>query len=352
MLKTLGLTKQIIERNINTTNNTNELARVIAVHKDRYNIRNSTGVLQAEITGNLRYSAQSNFDFPAVGDWVQIVPIDNTSAIIHTILNRYSTLERKAVGTSGENQLIATNIDTAFITMAVNQDFNLNRLDRYIAICNGGGIEPVVLLTKTDLVEDQQTKDYVRQIKQRHTSVEVLPLSITRTEVISNFKALLKPMKTYCFIGSSGVGKSTLVNALLEEDLLKTNALSIHQKGKHTTTYRALILLPNGSIVIDTPGMKEVGMSSHAQGIGLTFESIVDLANNCKFSDCTHINETECAVLQAIESGELSERVYDNYIKLKREEEHYAQSSQTRKQSGKKLSKLIRKAQQQKGNFK
>jgi len=353
MLKRLGLTKQIIELNPNTTNNPEELARVVAVHKDRYLVRNSINILNAEITGNLRFSAQSSLDFPAVGDWVQIVPIDKDTAIIRSVLKRYSTLERKTVGKYGENQLIATNINTAFIVMAVNQDFKLNRLDRYISICNEGQIEPIVVLTKIDLLDNEDVHGYIDQITQRHKSISVIPVSIFKTESIAVFKGMLESMNTYCFIGSSGVGKSTLVNVLLEENMLKTNALSTHhQKGKHTTTHRELFTLPNGSMVIDTPGMREVGLGNQTNGIEATFETLVDFAKRCKYGNCTHTNESNCGVLDALDEGQLDEDSYSNYLKLKKEQEHYSQSRLEKKHSHKKLTKMIRKVQRQKRNRK
>lgn len=349
MLKTLGFTEQIIKINQEYSTIQTQLARVITVHKDRYIVKNEKRVFYAQIIGSLRYTSNSSKDFPAVGDWVEIIPMDKDSVVIKSVLNRYSTLERKRVGKSNELQLIATNIDAAFIVMAVNQDYNLNRLDRYITLCNEGGIEPIVLLTKTDLIEDGEIQEYIAQIKQRHSQIKIHALSMYGDGGFIPFKDDLLRYKTYCFIGSSGVGKSTIINRLLHEKELKTNSISTsNQKGKHTTTNRALFVLPNGSIVIDTPGMREVGMSNHSKGIEQTFEAIIDLAKTCRFSDCTHTNETSCMVLEALVNGILTEEVYNSYIKLKREEEHYAQSSQERKKSGKNLSKLIRHAQKRK----
>lgn len=349
MLKTLGFTTQIIKINQEYLVNEIILARVVTVHKDRYIVRNESRVYWAEIMGNLRYTAESPSDFPVVGDWVEVIPMDKDSVIIKSVLNRYSTLERKIIGKQTESQLLASNIDIAFIVMSMNQDFNLNRLDRYISMCHGGGIQPIVVLTKMDLVDLNQAKVYRYQITERYPSVEVEMLSMYMEEPLKVFKQSLQAYRTYCFIGSSGVGKSTLVNQLLDVNVLKTKAISSnHNKGKHTTTHRELFVLPNGSIVIDTPGMREVGMSNHAKGIEQAFKIITELSEKCLFSNCIHTREDNCGVLEALDSGELSEDVYNNYMKLKREEEHYAQSSQKRKQSGKNLSKIIRHAQNQK----
>ncbi len=349
MLKTLGFTTQIIKINQDNLTDTTELARVITVHKGRYIVRNAHRIFWAEIMGNLRYTSETPSDLPVVGDWVGIIPMDKDSVVIKSVLNRYSTLERKAVGLHAESQLIASNIDVACVVMAMNQDFNLNRLDRYISICYSGGIQPIIILTKIDLVNANQAEIYRTQIIDRYASIEIQMLSIYMEERFHVFKRSLQAYKTYCFIGSSGVGKSTVVNQLLNTDVLKTKAIrSSNDKGKHTTTHRELFVLPNGSIVIDTPGMREVGMSGHSEGIELAFEAITDLTDECRFSDCRHINEIGCAVLNAIDTGDLSEEVYNNYTKLKREEEHYTQSSQTKKQSGKNLSKMIRNVQKQK----
>ena len=353
MLKTLGFTEHIININKEYSTDQSQLARVVTVHKDRYIVRMPEGIYNAEIMGNLRYTAQHASDFPIVGDWVHCIPMDKQTVVIKSVLNRYSTLERKAIGQRGENQMIASNIDFACIVMAVNQDFNLNRLDRYMSICYTGGITPIVVLTKTDLIDLSQIETYRQHIQARYSNPEIYTLSMFSEELLDGFRQSFRAYNTYCFIGSSGVGKSTLINYLLNTNVLKTNTISSwNSKGKHTTTHRELFILNNGSIVIDTPGMREIGMANSTDGIDLTFERITELAHSCKFSDCTHTNEAGCEILHAVETGDLPEDMYINYLKLKREEAYYVQSAQSKKQRGKKMSKMIRHVMKQKRNQK
>lgn len=319
------------------------LARVVAQHKDRYVILSKEGLQSAEITGNMRYAANHNSDFPAVGDWVKKMDMDDEHAIILEVYPRYSQLERQAIGKFGETQVIATNIDTAFIVQAVGHDFNLNRLERYLAICHSANIEPVILLTKIDLVSSEETERLVAEIEARVSGIKVLPLSVISDSELTSLRSIMIPFKTYCFIGSSGVGKSTIVNALRGIETLKTQEISSKtNKGKHTTTHRELILLTNGSIVIDTPGMREIGMINDASGIELTYDNIAVLATQCQFSDCRHEQEKGCAVIQAIDNGELSIDAYENYMKLKREQEHFSSSIAEKRKKDKALGKMYK----------
>jgi ribosome biogenesis GTPase / thiamine phosphate phosphatase len=320
-----------------------ELARVIVEHKERYIVQSKDGVFDAEVTGNLRFTAKNRRDFPAVGDWVSITMMDSKNAIILKVLPRTSILERQAVGSFGEAQLIATNIDFAFIVQSVGQDYNLKRVERYLAICNSSGIKPVILLSKTDLVDNKQVDELVAEIEKRIKNVPVLPVSIEKNESLDRLSPILQPYKTYCFLGSSGAGKSTIVNYLKGEEILKTRTLSSStNKGRHTTSHRELIILPNRSIVIDTPGMREIGMTDNEGGIELTYDEIVSLADSCRFSDCTHTNETGCAVLEAIEEGKISIDTYENYQKLKREQIHYSSTIVEKRKKSRAQGKLFR----------
>lgn len=324
--------------------NPKELARVLAEHKERYIVQNSDGVFQAEITGNMRFAAETRADFPAVGDWVKIVKMDEQNAVILELIPRYSMLERQAVGKHGEAQLIAANIDYAFIVQAVGHDFNLNRLERYLSICYAGKIEPIIILTKIDLIDEKQLQELKSQIEKRLPKVPLLLLSNITMEGLDQLKKQMEAFKTYCFIGSSGVGKSSVINSLLENELLETRHISTStQKGRHTTTHRELLVLPNQSIVIDTPGMRELGMTSQTEGIEKTYDNIGELAQNCRFADCSHQNEKGCAVREAVENGSLPEDVYENYLKLKREQEHFSSTVFEKRRKGKEFSKMAKK---------
>lgn len=337
----MHISKELVEAY--QINDINELARVITVHKESYIVQNTSSQFRAEITGNLRYTAQNNEDLPCVGDWVRIVEMDKDSAIILEVLERHSVLKRKAVGKSSETQMIAVNIDCAFVCMAFNQDFKINRLDRFISICNAGNITPIILLSKSDLITDEEKVNHFQEIKHRHPQLEILDTSIENEASLITFQSSLKQGKTYCFVGSSGVGKSTLVNYLLGNSVLKISELSEStQKGKHTTSHRELFELPNGCFVIDTPGMREVGITDSNKAISTTFSSIHELEVNCKYADCTHTSELGCAVLEGINSGLISEEEYNSYLKLRKEEEHYAASVQDKKRQSKNLSKLIK----------
>jgi len=320
-----------------------DLARVIVEHKERYTVQSDSGIYIAEITGNLRYTAKSRLDFPAVGDWVKITMMDAENAIILSIFPRFSMLERQAIGKFGEIQVIASNIDYAFIVQSVGHDYNLNRFERYLAICYSANIQPILILSKTDLINNEEIKLHLKEINDRIPGVLLLPYSI---ENEAGFKALndtMEAYKTYCFIGSSGVGKSTIVNRLMGREVLRTEAISEHtNKGRHTTSHRELIILPNESIVIDTPGMREIGMTDNPEGIDRTYESIAELSKTCKFSDCTHIHEKGCSVLKALDEGEITENTYNNYQKLKREQIHFSSTVHEKRQKDKEFGKIIK----------
>lgn len=319
-----------------------QVGRILVEHKERYVLFSEGKEWDAEITGNLRYSSSSRADFPAVGDWVAFMSFDD-SAIIHKVLPRTSVLERQAVGRQGELQVIAANVDAAFIVQAVDRDFNLNRLERYHAVCHSGGIEPISLLSKTDLISHEDLQELIAAIEQRLPNAQVLALSSQTGVGMEAFTKALGKGRSYCLIGSSGVGKSSLVNALLHEDALKTASLSDStHKGRHTTSHRQMFLLSNGSILIDTPGMRELGMGEAQEGIQQTFGHIEDLSQHCKFVDCTHQNETDCAVTKAVKRGEISQEALDNYHKLKREQEHFSSTVFERRQKDKEFGKMVK----------
>lgn len=326
-----------------------EIARVIVEHKDRYMVQTAENIYQAEITGNLRYSVDSREDLPAVGDWVNISVFDDHSAIITAVLPRYSILNRQAVNKYGEKQIIATNVDVAFIMQAVGHDFNLNRLERYISMCNSSSIQPTILLSKTDLIASEELHALIQKIEQRVKKVPVYPISNETQFGYDQLKKIIQKGNTYCILGSSGVGKSSLTNNLLKNSKLRVSEISEStNKGKHTTSHRELVVLPDGGVLIDTPGMRELGMTGSSEAIDQTFNQISELARHCKFSDCTHTEEPDCAVLEALETGELDEATYENYHKLKREQAHFSRTVAERRAKDKEQGKLYKRIQEEK----
>lgn len=352
-MKHLGYTEKISKLIKSEDSDSFEVGRVIVEHKERYIVQSNHGTFNAEITGNLRFTAESRADFPAVGDWVRFTKMDEQNVIILETYPRFSILERKAVGKHGEIQIIATNIDSAFIVQSVGHDFNLKRIERYLIICNNSKIEPIIILTKIDLIEPARVEQLKNKIAQRIKNVIIIPLS---NETNAGYEELIKimvPYHTYCFLGSSGVGKSTIVNHLKGENVLKTKSISSStSKGKHTTSHRELFILPNKSIVIDTPGMREVGITEQSDGIELTYDQIDNLSNHCRYKDCAHIDETGCAVLEAIEKGELAEEVYFNYQKLKREQDHFSSTVHEKRKKGKEFGKMVKAVKSEKKRLK
>jgi ribosome biogenesis GTPase / thiamine phosphate phosphatase len=320
-----------------------EAGRVVAEHKERYSVRTATDEYEAEITGNMRYTAQSREDFPAVGDWVVLTAYDAGFAIIHSILPRSSVIKRQAVGQKGEVQVIAANIDCAFLVQAVDRDFNINRLERYLAICLSSKVSPVIVLTKTDLADEARLAEIKAGIGQRIEHVPVIAIS---NETHSGYDALtscIEKGKTYCMLGSSGVGKSTLLNNLSGRAVMKTDAISKStSKGRHVTSHRELIVLGNGGILIDNPGMREVGIADTSGGLEAAFDKIALLSEQCRFADCTHTTEIGCAVLEALEKEELNNNAYENYLKLERERAHYETTAAERRKKEKSFGKVIK----------
>jgi len=320
-----------------------ELGRISQEHKERYNIISANNEFEAEITGNLRFSAKDRSDFPAVGDWVVFSKFDEDSALIHNILPRKTVLERQAVGKFGEKQIIATNIDKAFIIQGLDRDFNINRIERYLTIVNNAGVDPIIILSKTDLISDEELKFKVESLKYRIKNTSVIAISNLSKTGIEGIRQILTKGLTFCCLGSSGVGKSTLVNTLAGESLLKTNDLSIStNKGKHTTSHRELIVLETGGILIDTPGMREIGITESSEGLEISFESIIRLAKLCAFKDCTHMHEENCEVKNAILRGDIDPELLENYLKMQRENQHFATSISEKRKKGKVFGKMIK----------
>lgn len=320
------------------------IARVVAEHKGAYKIKNANGEFLAKITGKQMFDALTREDYPAVGDWVAITELDTEKAVIHKILPRRTIIKRKYVN-KNEIQVIATNIDVAFVVESVNRDFNLNRFERYFAITNAGGIKPAIILNKIDLISKEELDLKLTQIKNRFKDIDLIPTSITTNEGLDKLKEYIIKGKTYCFLGSSGVGKSSLINKLLGESIIKTEDISLYaDRGKHATTTREMYFLKNGGIVIDNPGMREVGMTDTSVGIDNFFDEITILAEKCKYADCTHVHEPGCEVLGALKSGKLNADKYANYINLKKEAEYYEMTNLEKREKDRQFGKFIKNA--------
>ncbi|WP_026898826.1 ribosome small subunit-dependent GTPase A [Daejeonella oryzae] len=320
-----------------------EIGRVISEHKERYIVKTEKGEFEAEITGDLRFSSKSREDFPAVGDWVAITIHDSTFSIIHSILPRFSVISRKAVGKFGEIQIIATNIDYALLVQAADRDFNINRLERYLTICNSSKVSPIIVLTKIDLIDEPLTVEILEKIKARINNVPIIAISNESQEGYDQLKAIIEKGKTYCMLGSSGVGKSTLLNNLSRKAVMRTDTISQStNKGKHVTSHRELIILDNGGILIDNPGMRDVGIADSTSGLEITFDKITRLAQHCKFKDCTHTNEEGCAIIEAVVKEEIDRGSYENYLKLEREKSHFESSLVERRKKEKAFGKMVK----------
>lgn len=294
------------------------VGRVVLQEKGIYRIVTESCEKLAEVSGKFRYKAETVSDYPAVGDFVMVdINEMGGNAVIHHVLDRKSCFARKAAGTERQEQIVAANIDTLFLCMALNNDYNLRRMERYLSIAWDSGANPVIVLTKSDLCENLSRK--VSEIESITIGVDILVTTAMEKDGYEKLSSYIKDGETVAFIGSSGVGKSTLINRLIGEELLETNGLRNDDKGRHTTTHRELLLIPDGGAVIDTPGMRELGMWDSSEGVNKTFSDIEKLVSQCKFSNCTHTGEKGCAVRTAIENGELTEERLLSYNKLKNE---------------------------------
>jgi ribosome biogenesis GTPase len=322
-----------------------EVARVVSVHKKSFLISNGGAAILAELTGKLSYTADSAADIPTTGDWVYVDFYENDShAVIHDIFPRKTVIQRKTSGKSIDFQLVAANIDTAFIVQSVDYNFNLSRLERYLVMVNDSNIRPIILLSKSDLISQLELKQIIDSVDKIAPQSTIISFSNESSNNIDVIKELLLSGNTYCLLGSSGVGKTTLLNSILGSVVYETKTVSNKDnKGRHTTTSRELIQLDNGAMIIDTPGMRELSNMSVDAGIDETFTNIISLSLNCKFNNCTHVNENGCAILAAIDSGDLSEKRYKNYIKVKNESSFNEMSYFEKRQKDKNFGKMIKK---------
>ena len=333
--------------------------RILSEYKSSYRVQGSDGECTAVLAGRMRHDVDPEFGYPAVGDWVAVIQADGQQYIIHAILPRKSKFSRKseyrqkADGMKTDEQVIAANIDIVFIVSAIDgKNFNLRRLERYLTLAWKSGASPVIILNKVDLCRDSDS--YIGEAKGIAIGIPVYAVSATENIGITEIRNYIAPGQTAALLGSSGVGKSALINALLGTEKQATNPTrAVDGKGRHTTTHRELILLPGGGMVMDTPGMREIQMWGNETDLQDSFDDIESLALQCRFNDCLHDTEPGCAIRESIKNGELDISRYQSYLKLRKELRYVAlredgtlhQQEQLR---WKKLSKLAKRLKKHK----
>ncbi len=311
-------------------------ARVTAVHKERFEIVSEHGLGYAKLKSKEFYYQIA--DFPTTGDYVMIQYVPDGDSLIIATLSRRTYFSRREPGPVPKDQAVAANFDYVFIMQSLNMDFNLKRLERYLTLAWQSGAQPVILLTKADLVED--TWDAITQVETVATGVNIHAVSAYTGYGLQRLNAYLQPGVTVVFLGSSGVGKSSLVNALAGKQIMTVNGIrEDDSKGRHTTTHRQLVRLDNGVMIIDTPGMRELGMWDVSQGMADAFADVESFLGKCRFSDCRHQNEPGCAIRDAIARGELSATRWESYQKLREESVDKAEMLRRKHEWSKTLSK-------------
>jgi len=321
-------------------------ARVIRQDKHGLTLQNDSGLLTGKVAGRLRKPGQHKADLPVVGDWVAGEMLNNEAKLsIQAVLPRKSKFSRKVPGKETREQVVAANMDILFLVSGLDHDFNPRRIERYVTLGWDSGAQPVILLNKSDLCEDTETA--LDQAREAAIGVDVHLLSAAMDQGLAVIRQYIKPGVTIAFLGSSGVGKSTIINALHGEEIMKTGEVRENDsRGRHTTTHRELILFPEGGLLIDTPGMREVQLWADEESLDEAFADIAQLALACKFSDCAHETEPGCAVKAAIEAGDLSAKRYKSYLKLKRELDFIRMRSESRifeeRQKQKEFGKMIK----------
>jgi ribosome biogenesis GTPase len=348
-LKDLGLSKELEQSFKNKILLPNVIGRVVSEHKERYVVKTESGEYNSKVVGKIIFTADDRMGFPVVGDWVVVLVQDDENAIIKSILPRSSVLKRQAVEEYAKKQVIASNIDFGIIVQSVGRDFNINRIERYLTICKASKIDSIIILSKVDMISQNSLMDIIDEIKDRISDIPIISVSSESEIGCHGLNSVIQASKTYCLLGSSGVGKSTLVNSLAGFSVMETGEIgSKTNRGKHVTVHRELVVLKNGGVLIDNPGMREVGIGDSSAGLNAAFSDISGLFAFCKFNDCKHINEKGCAVLDAVKNGSINQSSYDNYMRMQKEVAHYQLNVIERRKKDKDFGKIIKNAKKYK----
>ena len=313
--------------------------RVAVTHKTCYEVVAEVGNYSCELSGNMLFGREY-FDYPCTGDWVVFQPVDTGKGLIIDMLPRTKTLYRLRSGSESEKQAIAAHVDKAFIVQSLDQNFNVRRIERFMLQVTTEAIQPVLILTKTDLgFNSEEVENALAHLAGKIT---VYFTSIDVPDSIEQLRKSINPGETVVFTGSSGVGKSTLINLLCNREILKTQTISDSTgKGRHTSTRREMVVMENAGVLIDTPGIKAFGVTNDDHDVLSEMMDINAFDGQCRFSDCKHINEKGCAVIEAVENGILDRSVYNNYLKLRKETWHYTVSEHEKRKKEKSFSKMV-----------
>lgn len=325
----------------------NNVARVVAMDRDQLMLMGEDIPYKAILSGKLIHESRLSGDFPCIGDWVCVDRSHSETGLVQRVLTRKTFLRRKTVGEKSGFQMIAANLDTVIVVQDCDYDFNLKRLERYLVMVSEGGAKPFILLSKTDLVSPEILSDQIAQIRNAGITVPVATLSNVTNQGVVELKKLFLPGNTYCFVGSSGVGKSTIINKLLGTDELETKTVSETGEGRHTTVRRELFILENGAMVIDNPGMREFGILDADIGLVANYADIFEIAERCRFRDCSHTNEPGCAVLEAVETGRIAHAHYDNFVKLRNESRYNQLTYAEKRKKDKDFGRFVKNAKKE-----